>query len=123
MSAANILSVDDNDDVREITALLLRDYGYNVIEASSGSAALGRLETNEAIDLLMVDLVMPVMSGPELLERVRAKRPDIRVALITGYADRTWIDEKCPNEILIKKPYTAEQVVAGVRRALGKIEK
>jgi CheY-like chemotaxis protein len=119
MSAANILLVDDNDDVREITALLLRDYGFFVIEASSGLAALHRLETHEAIDLLLVDLVMPEMSGTELLQRVRAKRPDIRTALITGYAGRTRINEKCGEENLIKKPYTAEQLVAGVRSALG----
>jgi CheY-like chemotaxis protein len=119
MSVANILLVDDNDDVREITALLLRDYGFLVIEVSSGFAALDRLETNEAIDLLMVDLIMPEMSGSELLERVRAKRPDIRTVLITGYAGLSRIEATSANEILIKKPYTAEQLVAGVRRALG----
>jgi CheY-like chemotaxis protein len=53
MNTANILLVDDNDDVREVTALFLRDSGYNVLEASSGNAALDVLEANPAIDLLL----------------------------------------------------------------------
>jgi CheY-like chemotaxis protein len=77
-----ILLVDDNDDVREITALLLRDSGYNVLEASSGSAALDLLEVNPGISLLVVDFAMPKMSGTELIERVRATHPELRAMLI-----------------------------------------
>lgn len=78
MSVKTLLLVDDNDDVREITALLLRDSGYRVIEASSGSAALAALDANPAIDLLIVDFAMPRMSGIEVLERARARRPEIK---------------------------------------------
>ena len=81
LSAPNLLLVDDNDDVREITALLLRDTGYGVIEASSGIAALAELDGNPAIELLIVDFSMPGMSGIELLERARAKRPEIKACL------------------------------------------
>ena len=63
MSPANILLVDDNDDVREVTALLLRDSGYHVIAASSGSAALEVLGGDSAIDLLIVDFAMPGIPG------------------------------------------------------------
>ncbi len=122
MSAANILLVDDNDDVREITALLLRDSGYNVIEASSGSAALDALGTNPAIELLIVDFAMPGMSGIELLESARAKRPEIKVVFITGYADHTRLKGEFAGEVVVKKPFTMDQLAPAVRKALGQSE-
>jgi CheY-like chemotaxis protein len=119
LSAANILLVDDSGELREIVALLLRDHGYNVIEASSGSAALGALDANPAIDLLIADFAMPGMSGIELLERARAKRPEIRALFITGYVDRTWSGGKFADEVVLKKPFTTDQLAAAVRKALG----
>jgi CheY-like chemotaxis protein len=96
----------------------LRDGGYNVIEASSGRAALDALDANLEIDLLIVDFAMPAMSGTELLERVRAKRPEIRAAFITGYADQPRLSRKFANEMVIRKPFTADQLALAVRRAL-----
>ena len=122
LSAPNLLLVDDNDDVREITALLLRDTGYGVIEASSGIAALAELDGNPAIELLIVDFSMPGMSGIELLERARAKRPEIKAVLITGYVDHTWLNGKLADEIVVKKPFTMAQVAPAVRKALGESE-
>ena len=122
MSVANILLVDDNDDVREITALLLRDSGYNVIEASSGGAALDALGANPAIDLLVVDFAMPGMSGIELLEVVRAKRPEIKVVFITGYADHARLKGEFADEVVVKKPFTMAQLAPAVRKALGQSE-
>jgi CheY-like chemotaxis protein len=122
LSAPNLLLVDDNDDVREITALLLRDTGYTVIEASSGIAALAELDGNPAIELLIVDFSMPGMSGLELLERARAKRPEIKAVLITGYVDHTWLNGKLADEIVVKKPFTMAQLAPAVRKALGESE-
>jgi CheY-like chemotaxis protein len=122
LSAPNLLLVDDNDDVREITALLLRDTGYRVIEASSGIAALAELDGNPAIELLIVDFSMPGMSGVELLERARAKRPEIKAVLITGYVDHTWLNGKVADEIVVKKPFTMAQLAPAVRKALGESE-
>jgi CheY-like chemotaxis protein len=118
----NILLVDDNDDVREITALLLRDGGYNVLEASSGSAALHLLDANHAIDLLVVDFAMPKMSGTELIERVRATHPELRSVLITGYDYHPQINKILANEMVIRKPFTADPLVFAVRRASGQSE-
>jgi CheY-like chemotaxis protein len=116
LSVDNILLVDDNADLREVTALLLRDCGYNVIETASGSAALAALDANPAIKLLIVDFAMPEMSGSELLERARAKRPRIRALFITGYAE---LSREFADEILLKKPFTTDQLALAVRRALG----
>lgn len=104
--------------MREVTALLLRDSGYNVIEASSGSSALAALDANPTIDLLIVDFAMPGMSGTELLERARGKRPEIRAALITGYADYARLSGKFADEIVLKKPFTMDQLALMVRKAL-----
>ena len=122
MKTANILLVDDNDDVREITALFLRDSGYNVLEASSGSAALDVLDANSAIDLLILDFAMPSMSGMEVLERARAKRSEIKAVFITGYADQPRLSGKFENELVIRKPYTADQLALAVHSALGQSE-
>jgi CheY-like chemotaxis protein len=119
LSARNLLLVDDNDDVREITALLLRDSGYGVIEASNGIAAFAALDANPAIEVLIVDFSMPGMSGIELLERARAKRPEIRAVFITGYVDHTLLNGKFAAEIVVKKPFTMDQLAPAVRKALG----
>ena len=68
-----ILLVDDNSDVREITAILLGDLGYTVIEAESGQAVLAQLESGTIADLLMVDFSMPGMSGLEMVTKARVK--------------------------------------------------
>ena len=122
MSAANILLVDDSGELREITALLLRDSGYNVIEASSGSAALGALDANTRIDLLLIDFAMPGMSGIELLQRARAKRPEIRALFVTGHVDHTVLGGILAEEVVVKKPFTMDQLTTAVRKALGQSE-
>jgi CheY-like chemotaxis protein len=118
VSEANILLVDDNDDVREITALLLGEDGYNVIGVPSGSLALGVLDTNPAIDLLIVDYLMPEMSGVQLIREARAKQPEIRAIVITGYGDDTRLSGEFADEIVVKKPFTKEQLVLAVRDAI-----
>jgi CheY-like chemotaxis protein len=122
MSPANILLVDDNDDVREVTALLLRDSGYHVIAASSGSAALEVLGGDSAIDLLIVDFAMPGMSGVELLERARTKRPEIKAVFITGYVDHAKLGAKFANEVVVRKPFTMDQLALAARKVLGLAE-
>ena len=119
MSTTDILLVDDNDDVREITALFLRDSGYNVTEASNGIVELSLLNANPAIELLIADLAMPEMSGTELLKQARATRPEIRAVFITGYADQPLISGNLKNEIVVQKPFTTEQLTLAVRTALG----
>jgi CheY-like chemotaxis protein len=118
MSAAKILLVDDNDDVREITALVLRDCGHHVIEASSGSTALRLLEADAGVDLLIADFAMPEMSGTELLERVRTKYPAIRSVFITGYSEKQ-LSEMFTSEIVITKPFSTEQLTRAVEKAMG----
>jgi CheY-like chemotaxis protein len=118
MSAANILLVDDNDDVREITALLLSDSGYNVVEAANGQTALCIMDGNPEIDLLIVDEFMPEMSGIELVERARSQRPELKAIFITGNVNHGRLSGKFPDEIVLRKPFSMNQLAFAVRNAL-----
>ena len=83
-----ILVVDDDPDVRDLSALFLRELGYTVVEAPSGNAALAELDRHPEIVLLFTDIVMPEVDGVLLAERARALRPDIRVVYATGFAEK-----------------------------------
>lgn len=74
---ATILLVDDDDAVREITAAILADLGYDVVEAHSGAAALQDIQEKAEIDLLLIDFGMPGMNGAELARRARVARRDL----------------------------------------------
>jgi CheY-like chemotaxis protein len=84
----SILVVDDDPDVRDLSAVFLRELGYTVIEAPSGKAALAELHSHPEIVLLFTDIVMPEVDGVLLAERARALRPDIRVVYATGFAEK-----------------------------------
>lgn len=116
--SATIILVDDNDDVREVTAILLSKLGYIVIGAESGAAALRLLETGAAPDLLMVDFSMPDMSGIELSAKVRGGWPAVKVLFVTGYADVPGFRDQLGGEAVIKKPFTVKQLEAAVACAL-----
>ncbi len=103
---ATIVLVDDNDDVREVTAVLLSKLGYDVIKAESGPAALSLLETGTAADLLMVDFAMPIMSGTELSAKVCSGWPALKVLFVTGYADFPGFRDQLRAEAVIKKPFS-----------------
>jgi len=114
-----ILMVDDNNDVREITGILLSDLGYSVVEADSGPAALVHLESGSAVDLVLVDLSMPGMSGFEMVTRARAKWPALKVLFVTGYADAPHYNSQMRCESVIKKPFTVTELGVAIRAALG----
>ncbi len=83
--------------MRNFGARALRSRGYTVIEAQSGVDALTQLETHsiEDIDLVVSDVVMPEMDGPSLLRELRARKPEIRVIFVSGYAEEAF-RKNCP---------------------------
>lgn len=115
---ASILVVDDDEAVREITAAILEDLGYQVREAASGDAALGVLERCPRVDLLMVDVSMPGMNGLDLTRAVRERRPGVPVLLVTGYADEAAV-EAVGEERIVLKPFRNEELARKIRTALG----
>jgi len=99
-----------------VTAEALRELGYEVLEAGSGGAALELLEGLD-IDLLIIDLAMPGMSGAELATRVRANRPELPMLFVTGFADRSMLAEVNETQI-VGKPFAPGELAAKAQSAL-----
>jgi CheY-like chemotaxis protein len=85
-TAPTVLVVDDESDVRSLVAEILRGSGYRVIAAPDGDAAIALLErAHQPVDLLVTDVVMPVMSGTDLAARVTDRSPTTRVLFVSGF--------------------------------------
>jgi PAS domain S-box-containing protein len=113
---STILVVDDDPLIAMSTVCMLEDLGHTVIEANSAQRALEILEAGQAVDLMMTDQAMPGMTGVELAEIVRRKRPNMPVLLATGYADLpTAHKSKLPR---LSKPYHQAQLQAEIDRLL-----
>jgi signal transduction histidine kinase/ActR/RegA family two-component response regulator len=114
---ANILVVDDDNAVREVTSALLRDLGYTITEAGSGGAALDLIDRKPEIELVIIDFAMPGMSGAEVASKVKARRPTLPILFVTGFVDRTALAGVSEAQI-IGKPFVDGELVDKVRRAL-----
>jgi signal transduction histidine kinase/ActR/RegA family two-component response regulator len=114
---ATILLVDDDYGVREVTAAMLRDLGYSVLEADGGKAALELLREHPAIELVLVDYAMPEMNGAEVARRAKAIRPGLPIVFITGYADASALAE-IGEERIIRKPFANGDISQKLRAAL-----
>lgn len=116
-----ILVAEDEDGVRHVVSQMLREQGYTVLPASGGAEALRIAETHAGpVQLLVSDVLMPRMSGPELAERLRVVRPETRVLFVSGYADGEIVKggELEPGTDFLQKPFTREQLTAKVREVL-----
>jgi len=113
----NVLLVDDDSAVREVTAGILHDLGYRVVEAGSGGAALDLLDHQSKIDVLLVDFAMPGMNGAEVAREVHARRPELPVLFVTGYADTDALAAAGDDGIL-RKPFVEKDLAAKLRTVL-----
>jgi len=82
-----ILVVEDREEVRQLMVRVLSREGYDVLVAANGPEALNAAERAGAIDLLLTDVVMPKLSGPELAQRLKERRGEMKVLFVTGFAD------------------------------------
>lgn len=114
-----ILLVDDHDGVRETTAHMLTDMGHAVESTADGAAILQMLQSEpDLYDLIITDYAMPLVSGADVLKQARAIRPDIRGIIISGYAESRALGA-CPEEtVILRKPFTPEQMQAAICAAL-----
>jgi two-component system cell cycle sensor histidine kinase/response regulator CckA len=112
-----VLLVEDEDPVRELVLRVLESAGYEVLAARLPSEAERLLEEAGHLDLLLTDVVMPEMSGYELVGRVRERRPEMRALFMSGYAHRV-SGEAIAEGKLLKKPFSPEQLARAVRTAL-----
>ena len=117
-----VLLVEDEPVVLRLARDLLAENGYRVLAASSGSDALSiaRNET-ETIHMLITDVVMPEMSGPELADQMRKLRPAMRVLYMSGYTDDEVLCRKGlpENSAFLQKPFTPHQFLQKARATLG----
>ena len=116
--SATILLVDDDAAVRDVTAAMLEDLGYDVVEADCGEAALEAMSRTGRVDLVLADFSMPGMSGLDLLRAAQERRPDLPVLLVTGYADDSTL-AALGEARLVLKPFRSEDLARKVRTALG----
>jgi CheY-like chemotaxis protein len=105
--ALTVLYVDDDHQVRETIAALLRAEGFRVLEASNAFEAM-RVIANERVDVLFTDIVMPSRDGIELAKQAQQLRPDIRVLFATGYFSQTRDAETLGK--LLFKPIRASEI-------------
>jgi two-component system, cell cycle sensor histidine kinase and response regulator CckA len=121
MESKTILVVDDEDKMRKILRLGLTGQGLTVLEAAGGDEALRVCKDYPgSIHLLLVDVVMPGMSGVELAPQIMALRPDIKVILMSGYRDDHILLNAAlnPNTPFFHKPFTLEDLVKKIRELL-----
>jgi two-component system cell cycle sensor histidine kinase/response regulator CckA len=116
-----ILLVEDEDPVREVTALLLESLGYQVLQVSNAKDALNLVENTRAkIDLLFSDVIMPGMSGRELVEVLRLRDPGLKVLFQSGYTDDMVIRHGIlrAEVAFLQKPFTVDALAKKIRERL-----
>ena len=116
-----LLLVEDEAAVRSSARRLLERSGYTVLEARHGGDAMRIAEeSGRPIDLVLTDLVMPEMGGRELVERLRAHRPGLKVLFMSGYTEKAITVDGVmpPNTGFVEKPFTVEQLMRRVREIL-----
>lgn len=111
-----ILVVDDEDLLLTMSQTVLSAFGYRVLTASSGAKALAVLGENPAaVDLVITDMVMPAMSGRELIERIRRRSPGTRIICTSGYVKPANLDDETP---YLQKPFTSQELLLKVKHSL-----
>jgi two-component system, cell cycle sensor histidine kinase and response regulator CckA len=116
-----ILVVEDNQLLRDLIETVLRQARYSTIVCADGETALERMQGGAAVDAMLLDMVMPRMSGPELVERLRALTPDAKVLFMSGYAeDAVWINRPHAHAQapFIQKPFTVTDLCVKLRQVL-----
>lgn len=116
-----LLLVEDEDGVRSLAATILRSNGYNVLQASNGNEALKLLEESTAhIQMILTDVVMPVMGGRELVEQATQIRPEMKILFMSGYTEDSVVRLGVLNSAadFLQKPFTALSLGKKVRETL-----
>ncbi|MCW3473744.1 hybrid sensor histidine kinase/response regulator [Limobrevibacterium gyesilva] len=117
-SASTVLLVDDDEAVRCTTGMILQTMGYTVLQTEGGEGALERLADDSEIDILLTDVAMPGMNGPELARRVRELRPAMPIVFFSGYADPEAVAGASIRQRIVRKPFRASELAAQIEAAL-----
>ncbi len=116
-----VLVVEDDSEVRRLSVEMLTRQGYAVLAAASGAEAVRLWRRHAAsIDLLLTDVVMPAMSGPELAAKLKAARPGLKVVYMSGYTDEILGQRgvSVSDGTFVHKPFTSDVLTRSVRSVL-----
>jgi CheY-like chemotaxis protein len=115
-----IVVVEDDAALRQLTTRLLHKQGYRVLVAANADEALQLFDHTPCVDLLLTDVIMPQVSGPELARRLTAERPDLKVIFMSGYTEHGIVDNGIlnPGISFLSKPFTIETLGRKIRELL-----
>jgi PAS domain S-box-containing protein len=115
-----VLLVEDEEAVRRLVGMILEQHGYRVLAAPNGEEAIRMFEQcGHPIDLLISDVVMPRMRGPELVDHLRRSQPEINVLFISGYIDSSIKNQQVSEGAhFLQKPFAVDALVRAVNEAL-----
>ncbi len=119
--AATVLVIDDDADVRHFIAAGLEEYGHEVIEAADGSEGIEKY-ASRAPDLVIIDYIMPGLSGAEVAAHILATKPDQPILFVSGYNETDAIRKVAPDADILAKPFRATMLEDAVRAALSRAD-
>jgi two-component system, cell cycle sensor histidine kinase and response regulator CckA len=116
-STETILLVEDEESLRHIVIDLLTQLGYRVLGAANGTEALAMAERHpSSIDVLITDVLMPELAGPDLAVALRRSRPDIRIIFVSG--DSPSDSKLVQGAVVLQKPFTIKMLSSKLRELL-----
>jgi PAS domain S-box-containing protein len=119
--AATVLVIDDDPDVRHFIAAGLEEYGHDVIEAAEGRDGIEKFSVSHP-DLVIIDYIMPGLSGAEVAGHILATRPEQPILFVSGYSETDEIRRVAPGASILAKPFRAAALEDAVRAALAKAD-
>ena len=114
---ARVLVIDDDDDVRQFIAASLQEYGHEVVSAGNGQDGIAKF-FEASPDLVILDFLMPGMSGADVAAHILATKPDQPILFVSGYSETDAIRKVAPNADILAKPFRAAALDEAVREAL-----
>lgn len=120
VNKTKILVIDDDEIVRQVLEMLLKDLGYEVISSSDPYEAISIFDLNkDSIDLVISDMIMPKLNGKELFYRIKEIKKNLRFILLSGYTKNN-VDEKFLNDIdlFLEKPIRKDVLEKEIKKCL-----
>lgn len=117
LAPLSVLVIDDDPDVRGFVVTSLEEQGFRVQEASNGREGLAALE-RETPDLVVLDFIMPGLSGADVARQIRASHPEQPILFVSGYSETEAVKRTAPDAPLLAKPFRADALHRAVRGAI-----
>jgi DNA-binding NtrC family response regulator len=116
-----VLLIDDSAHLREMTAMSLRHFGFDVVVAAGGAEALAAIENEpDRFDVIVTDFAMPLVSGIDVIRFARNLRAGWPAVIVTGYADAEKIVDRPADVAIINKPFQEKDLVESIRLAVAR---